>query len=262
MPYQMLTLDINDHIATITLNRPGAYNAVNMQLALELLDATTRVDEDPEIRCVVVTGAGKAFCAGGDVKEFHDQLSQIGVHLKHLTGPLHGALSRIARMPKPVVAAVNGVVAGAGVGLMLACDLSYAVETATLTIAYTRIGANPDASLTFWLPRLVGTRRALELTYLNRILTAREASAWGLFNDVFPLDKFHNEVYAIASGLANGPTLAYARSKKLCYISLNETLETQMEYEAREISDNGRTDDFREGVLAFVKKRTPTFHGK
>jgi len=131
-----------------------------------------------------------------------------------------------------------------------------------LTMAYTRIGANPDAGLTFWLPRLVGMRRAFELMYLNRTLTAREASAWGLFNDVFPLDLFHNEVYAIASRLANGPSLAYARSKKLCYISLNETLETQMEYEAREISDNGRTDDFREGVLAFVKKHPPTFHGK
>jgi len=262
MPYDMLTLDIHDHVATITLNRPGFYNALNIQLALELLDATTRVDEDPEIRCVVLTGAGKAFCAGGDVKEFHDQLSQIGVHLKHLTGALHGAVSRIARMPKPVVAAVNGVVAGAGLGLMLACDLSYAVETAAMTVAYSRIGANPDASLTFWLPKLVGMRRALELTYLNRALTAREAYDWGLINGVIPSDKFPNEVYAIAQQLANGPTLAYARSKKLCYISPSETLETQMEHEAREISDSGKTDDFREGVLAFLKKRTPTFHGR
>jgi 2-(1,2-epoxy-1,2-dihydrophenyl)acetyl-CoA isomerase len=165
-------------------------------------------------------------------------------------------------MPKPVVAAVNGVVAGAGVGLMLACDLSYAVETATLTIAYTGIGANPDVSSTFWLPKLVGMRRALELTYLNRVLTAREAYDWGLVNGVIASAKFPSEVFEIARQLANGPTLAYARSKKLCYASMNETLETQMEHEAREISDSGKTDDFREGILAFIKKRTPTFHGR
>jgi 2-(1,2-epoxy-1,2-dihydrophenyl)acetyl-CoA isomerase len=261
MPYQTLNVDIDDHLATISLNRPDAYNAINLQLARELLDATTQVDEDPDVRCVVVTGVGKAFCAGGDVKEFHDQLSRISAHLKQLTASLHGAISRIAGMPKPVIAAVNGVVAGAGLGLMLACDLSYAVENATLTVAYTRIGASPDASLTFWLPRLVGMRRAFELTYLNRTLTAREAYAWGLFNGVIASDKFTDEVFGVARQIADGPTLAYARSKKLCNLSLSQTLESQMEFEAREISDNGKTDDFREGVLAFVKKRTPTFHG-
>jgi len=261
MPYQTLNVDIDDHLATISLNRPDAYNAINLQLARELLDATTQVDEDPDVRCVVVTGVGKAFCAGGDVKEFHDQLSRISAHLKQLTGSLHGAISRIVGMPKPVIAAVNGVVAGAGLGLMLACDLSYAVENATLTVAYTRIGANPDASLTFWLPRLVGMRRAFELIYLNRMLTAREAFAWGLFNGVIATDKFTDEVFGVARQIAEGPTRAYARSKKLCNLSLSQTLESQLEFEAREISDNGKTDDFREGVLAFVRKRTPTFHG-
>jgi 2-(1,2-epoxy-1,2-dihydrophenyl)acetyl-CoA isomerase len=164
-------------------------------------------------------------------------------------------------MPKPVIAAVNGVVVGAGLGLMLACDLSYAVENATLMVAYTRIGATPDASLTYWLPRLVGMRRALELTYLNRVLTAKEAYAWGLLNGVYTSDKFADEVSGVARQIADGPTLAYARSKKLCNLSLSQTLESQMEFEAREISDNSKTDDFREGVLAFVKKRSPTFQG-
>jgi 2-(1,2-epoxy-1,2-dihydrophenyl)acetyl-CoA isomerase len=262
MPYEMLRLDLHDHVATLTLNRPDAYNAVNPPLARELLEATTQVDEDPAVRCLVITGAGKAFCAGGDVKGFHDHLADIGVHLKQLTDLLHGAVSRLARMPKPVIAAVNGVVAGGGMGLMLACDLSYAVETATLTMAYTRIGANPDGSSTFWLPRLVGVRRALELIYTNRILTAQEAYAWGLLNGVVAAEKFPDEVYAVAQQLANGPTLAYARAKKLCSSSVNETLETQMEYEAREIAESGKTEDFREGILAFMQKRAATFTGR
>jgi 2-(1,2-epoxy-1,2-dihydrophenyl)acetyl-CoA isomerase len=164
---------------------------------------------------VVITGAGKAFCAGGDVKEFHDQLLHIGPHLKHLTGALDGAISHLARMPKPVVAAVNGVVAGGGLGLMMACDLAYAIETATFSAAYSRIAANPDASTTFWLPRVVGIRRALELIYLNRNLTAWEALSWGLLNGVIPAEKFSVEVPELARKLAHGPTLAYGRSKKL-----------------------------------------------
>ncbi len=262
MAYESLLLDIRDHVATITLNRPDAYNAVNVQLARELLEATTQVDEDPQVRCLVITGVGKAFCAGGDVKGFHDNLSQIGTHLKQLTGLLHASVSRIARMPKPVIAAINGVVAGGGMGLMLACDLSYAVESATFTLAYTRIGANPDGSSTFWLPRLLGPRRALELIYTNRVLTAQEAYAWGLLNGVVAPDKFPDEVYGMGRQLAQGPTLAYGRAKQLCYTSVNETLETHMENEAREIADSGKTDDFREGILAFIQKRPPAFQGR
>jgi 2-(1,2-epoxy-1,2-dihydrophenyl)acetyl-CoA isomerase len=261
MPFDTLTLDIHHHIATLTLNRPDAYNAVNVPLARELLDAITQVDEDPAVRCVVITGAGKAFCAGGDVKGFHDHLPEIGTHLKQLTHLLHGAVARLARMPKPVIAAANGAVAGGGMGLLLACDLAYAVETATLTMAYTRIGANPDGSSTFWLPRLVGVRRALELIYTNRVLSAQEALAWGILNGVMAPERFPDEVYAVARQLAQGPTLAYARAKKLCLTSLNETLETQMENEARDIADSGKTEDFREGIAAFIQKRTAAFQG-
>jgi 2-(1,2-epoxy-1,2-dihydrophenyl)acetyl-CoA isomerase len=262
MAYQALTLDIQDHIATLTLNRPEAYNAINAQLARELLEATTALDDDPAVRCVVLTGAGQAFCAGGDVKEFQAHLPQISTHLKRLTGLLHGAVSRLARMPKPVIAAVNGVVAGGGMGLMLACDLCYAVETASLTMAYTRIGANPDGSSTFWLPRLVGVRRALELIYTNRVLSAPEAYGWGLLNGVFPPETFRDQVSAVARQLAQGPTLAYARAKKLCYASLTETLETQMEQEARAIAESGQSADFRQGLVAFIEKRPPAFQGQ
>ncbi len=262
MPYDALIVEIRDHIATLTLNRPNAYNAVNAQMAGECLEAITLVDEDPTVRCVVITGAGRAFSAGGDVKGFQDHLPEIGIHLKQLTHLLHGAVSRIARMPKPVIAAVNGVVAGGGMGLLLACDLAYAVETATLSMAYTRIGANPDGSSTFWLPRLVGARRALELIYTNRVLSAPEALGWGLLNGVMAPERFMEEVYAIARQLAQGPTLAYARAKKLCYASLNESLETQMEHEAHEIAASGKTEDFHEGITAFMEKRPPIFQGK
>ena len=262
MPYEALTLDIQDHIATLTLDRPDAYNAVNTLAAREFLDAITQVDEDSAVRCVVITGAGKAFCAGGDVRGFHDHLPEIGTHLKQLTHLLHGAVARIARMPKPVIAAVNGVVAGGGMGLLLACDLAYAVETATLTMAYTRIGANPDGGSTFWLPRLVGVRRALELIHTNRVLSAQEALAWGILNGVIAPQHFPDEVYAVARQLAQGPTLAYARTKRLCYTSLDATFETQMAHEADNIADSGKTEDFREGIVAFIQKRAPLFQGQ
>ena len=147
-------------------------------------------------------------------------------------------------------------------GILLACDLAYAVETATLSMAYTRIGANPDGSSTFWLPRLVGARRALELIYTNRVLSASEALAWGLLNGVMAPEHFPEEVYAVARQLAQGPTLAYARAKKLCYASLNESLDTQMANEAHEIAASGKTEDFREGIMAFMEKRPPIFRGR
>ncbi len=262
MPDDTLTLTMHDHIATVSMNRPDAYNAVNEPLARQFLELITQVDEDPTVRCVVLTGTGKAFCAGGDVKDFHEHLPGVGVHLKQLTHLLHGAVSRIARMPKPVIAAVNGVVAGGGMGLMLACDLAYAVETATFCMAYTRIGANPDGSSTFWLPRLVGVRRALELIYTNRVLSAQEALAWGILNGVMPPERLADEVYAVARQLAQGPTLAYARAKELCYASVNESLETQMEHEARAIVDSSRTEDFRAGIEAFMQKRAAVFQGR
>jgi 2-(1,2-epoxy-1,2-dihydrophenyl)acetyl-CoA isomerase len=145
---------------------------------------------------------------------------------------------------------------------MLACDLAYAVETATLTMAYSRIAANPDGSSTFWLPRLVGMRRALELIYTNRILSAPEALTWGILNGVVTPARFPDEVYAVARQLAQGPTLAYGRSKKLCFVGVNETLETQMEHEARDIAESGKTEDFREGIQAFIHKRPPFFQGR
>ena len=175
MAYQYLLCDRTDHVGTITLNRPDAFNAFNAEMGRELYRAVLELDEAPDVRCIVLAGAGKAFCGGGDVKEFVDALPRIGVHVKELTTYLHGAVSRLARSGKPVVSAVNGVVAGGGLGVALAGDVVVAAESARFTMAYSRIAASPDGGSSYLLPRLVGLRRAMELYFTNRVLSAREA---------------------------------------------------------------------------------------
>jgi 2-(1,2-epoxy-1,2-dihydrophenyl)acetyl-CoA isomerase len=262
MSYEKIAFDLSDGIGTITFNRPEAFNALDMQLAREFHDAIVTCSEDDAVRVVLITGTGKAFCAGGDVKGFCEKIDQIGVHVKLLTTELHGAVSRMIRMSKPTITAVNGVAAGGGMSLALAGDLILATASARFTMAYTQIGASPDGSSSFFLPRMVGVKRALELTFLNRVLSAHEAMEWGIVSQVFADEQFPQEVRRIATRLAQGPTLAYGRAKTLLYSSTSETLETQMEHEAQCIAACGKTADFREGIFAFAEKRTPTFQGR
>ena len=262
MKYEAVNYEVKDAVATITLNRPAAYNALDMALGRDLFHASIEADEDRGVRCIVITGAGKAFCAGGDVVGFHDHIDRVGVVIKQLTIFLHGAISRLARTPKPVLMAVNGVAAGAGMSLALAGDLAIAAESVKFDLAYARIGAAPDGSSTYYLPRLVGMRRALELYCTNRSLSAREALAWGLVNRVVPDAGFPGAVSQLARELAQGPTLAYGRAKLLFQHSTQESLETQMELEAQAIAATGKTEDFRNGVAAFVNKQRPTFAGR
>src|SRR2546425_1159069 len=263
MPYQTLLLDRADAVATITLNRPDAYNALNLALGRDLFAAALEVDEDPGVRCVVITGAGKAFCGGGDVKDFAEALPRIGVLVKELTTYVHGAVSRLVRSPKPVIVAVNGVAAGGGLSLALSGDLVLAAESARFTMAYSKIGATPDGSSSYFLPRLVGLRRAMELYFTNRVLTAREAAEWGLITRAVPDAEFKAAVETLARELAQGPSKAFGAAKRLFHQSTWESLETQMEAEAQAIAASGRTEDFRAGVTAFAdKKPVPTFHGR
>lgn len=262
MAYQYLRLERHDHVATITLNRPEAYNALDLQLGRELFHAALEVDEDPGVRCVVITGAGKAFCAGGDVKDFVDNLRRIGILVKELTTYLHGAVSRLTRSAKPVIMAVNGVAAGGGLSLALSGDIVVAAESARFTMAYARIAATPDGSSSYFLPRLVGLRRALELYLTNRVLSAREALEWGLVTRVVPDAELWSAVDSLARELAAGPTLAIGAAKRLFHQSTWESLETQMELEAQAIAASGHTEDFRAGVTAFANKTVPTFHGR
>ena len=262
MDYQSLILERKDNVATITLNRPDAFNALNLALGRDLFHASIEVDEDPEVRCVVVTGTGKAFCAGGDVKDFVDNLPRVGALVKELTTYLHGAVSRFCRTDKPVIMAINGVAAGGGLSLALSGDLVVAAESARLTMAYSKIAATPDGSSSYFLPRLIGMRRTMELYFTNRVLTAREAFEWGLVTRVVPDTEFKTAVATLAREMAQGPSRAYGGAKRLFHESTWTSLETQMELEAQAIANSGRTDDFRAGVTAFAEKKSPVFRGR
>jgi 2-(1,2-epoxy-1,2-dihydrophenyl)acetyl-CoA isomerase len=262
MSYETIGVDQAAQVRTITLNRPDAFNSLSLTLGRDLFHAALEADEDPEVRCVVITGTGKAFCAGGDVKDFVDNLSRIGVHIKELTTYLHGAISRLARSNKPVITAVNGVAAGGGFSLALSGDLVVAAESARFTMAYSKIAATPDGSSSYFLPRLIGLRRAMELYFTNRVLGAREAEAWGLVTRVVPDADLRSTVEALARELAQGPSLAFGAAKRLFHQSTWESLETQMELESQAIAASSHTEDFRAGVTAFAAKKTPTFRGR
>ena len=260
--YARLKFDVRDGVAHITLNRPEAANALNLEMAQELLRAVLRCDEDPEVRAVLVTGAGDMFCVGGDLKSFSEQGEHLPHHLKEVTTYLHAAVSRMARMDPPVVAAVHGAAAGAGMSLACACDLVLAAESARFTMAYSNAGLTPDGSSTYYLPRLVGLKRALELTLTNRQLSAREAMEWGLVARVVPDEDLPEDATTLASHLAAGATKALGAAKRLLRGGWTETLETQMEHETQTIADMARTADAREGISAFLEKRQAEFTGQ
>lgn len=260
MSYRNFEYGVHEHVARITINRPKAYNAFDLDSMQELFDIVNRCSSDRAVRAVVISGSGdKAFCAGGDVAGFANDPATVDLLLKQMTGYLHMAISRLAWMDAPVLAAVNGVAAGAGLSLVAACDLAIAAEHASFTSAYTLIGLSPDGSSTYFLPRLIGRRRTIELYLTNRVLKADEALDWGLVNQVVPQAGFAEAVNQLAAKLASGPTRAYGGVKKLMMMSDNDTLESQMERETRQIVELSQTADGREGVRAFVDKRKPRF---
>lgn len=262
MNYQTIDLTREGALAILRFNRPESYNALNDHMTNELIDAIIDIQDDPEVRALILTGEGPAFHAGGDVKAFDSQGDAVPRFIDRMVIPFHAFMSHLVRMPKPVIAAVNGTAAGAGFSIAMACDLIVAREDAVFTAAYSGIGASPDGSMTYFLVRLVGMRRAMELYLTNRVLTAHEALDWGIVNRILPADIFWEEVKKMAGMLANGPTAAYGRAKELFYHSLNHELETQMELEAKSIIASARTEDFREGIRAFTEKRAPVFKGR
>jgi len=260
--YKTLLFDVRDNVAHLTLNRPDAANSINEDMGKDLMHAALRCDEDPEIRAVLISGAGKIFSGGGDLKDFISKGDQLPYHIKEITTYLHAAISRLTRMDAPVVAAVHGAVAGAGMSIAIACDIVVAAETTRFMVAYTRAGLVPDGSSTYFLPRIVGLKRALELTLTNRMFSAQEALQWGLVTRVVPDNELLAQARAIAVQLAAGPTRAYGISKRLLHSGWMETLETQMENESQAIANSARTLDAREGITAFLEKRPPKYKGK
>jgi 2-(1,2-epoxy-1,2-dihydrophenyl)acetyl-CoA isomerase len=260
--FDTLDLEVGEGVAHVTLQRPEVGNAINAEMARDLMNFALRCDEDPAVRAVVLSGSGRMFCSGGDLKSFAQYGEDLLRHIKETTTYLHAAVSRFARMDAPLIAAVHGAAAGAGLSLTLACDLVLADEDARFTLGYSKVGLTPDGSSTYFLPRLVGFRRAMELTLTGRVLSAQEAREWGIATRVVSEADLLSEAAELATKLAAGPTGALGASKRLLHAGWNESLETQMEAETRAITDIARTAEAREGVSAFVEKREPSFQDR
>lgn len=262
MNYEKIDFELRDQIAWITINREAAFNALDLQAMQELMDIANRCGSEPGIRAAVITGRGsKAFCAGGDVADFAENADRVTLLLKEMTTCLHTAISRFARMDAPLIARINGVAAGAGLSLAAGCDLAICTSDSKFTSAYTAIGLTPDGSSSYFLPRLIGVRRTMELYLTNRTLTATEALDWGLVNQIVAADELDSTVEKLAAKLASGPTKAHGGVKKLLQMTFNDSLESQMERETRTIVNMSTTEDGKEGVKAFTEKRKPTFSG-
>jgi 2-(1,2-epoxy-1,2-dihydrophenyl)acetyl-CoA isomerase len=246
-------------VAKLTLDRPRVGNAINVPLARALMEAAIECDENHAIRSVLLTGAGRLFCSGGDVGEFAAASDSVAPLLKELTAYLHMAIARFARMGKPLVTAINGPAAGAGMSLAILGDIAIAAETAHFTMAYTTVGLSPDGGSTWLLPRLVGLRRAQEMIMTNPRITAADAVTLGLITRQVADSLLMDEASTIANQLANGPTFAFGKTRNLLLQSFHSSFETQMEEEARAIAESGKSRAGQEGIRAFLEKRTPEF---
>jgi 2-(1,2-epoxy-1,2-dihydrophenyl)acetyl-CoA isomerase len=259
MAWETILFEVADGVATLTLNRPDKLNAFNDQLHLDIADALGRVESDGEIRALVITGAGRGFCSGADLSS---RLDRQGGTNDALDRHYHPRLRRLRAVRKPVIAAVNGPAAGAGMSLALACDIVIAAQSATFIQAFTRIGLVPDAGSTYFLPRLIGTARAKGLTLLAEPLTAAQAEAWGLIWKAVPDDRLMAETMAVAKKLAKGPTFALGLTKNAIDASLGNALDTQLALERDFQAEASQSRDFREGVAAFLEKRPAKFSGR
>ena len=244
-------------VLTITLNRPDVLNALNAATHKALAAALKEARAD-EVRAVVLTGAGRGFCVGQDLTEFREDAGDIGARLR---GNYHPNIKAIRALEKPVIAAVNGAAAGAGLSLVCACDLRIASDQATFVPAFVNIGLVPDSGGTFFVTRLVGQARAFEWLCSGRRLTAAEAERWGVVSEVVPAEVLATRAAELALEFAALPTRAIGMTKRLLDRALTAGLDDQLEWEAQLQTAATRTDDFREGVAAFLEKRPPDFQG-
>ncbi len=261
--FEQIRLDIDDGVATVTLNRPERLNSFTAQMHGELRQAMRVIRDDAAIRVMVLTGAGRAFCAGQDLGERRrtndGNKPDLGESLRKNYHPLVLALRALE---KPVIAAVNGVAAGAGASIALACDLVIAAESASFIQAFCKLGLVPDAGGTHFLTRSLGAPRAMGLALLGERLSAQQAQQWGLIWRCVADAQLMSEVDKLARHLAQGPTLGYARTKQAIYAAEQHALEQQLAVESTLQSELGRSDDYAEGVAAFLDKREPHFAGR
>jgi len=254
-----LLVERDGAVLRLTMNRPDQANALSMAGAQALIDATIACDEDETIRCVVLTGAGRYFCGGGDIGGMLAADEGPGAHLKRLAGAFHVAVARLARMSKPLVTVVNGPAAGAGVSIAALGDIVLAGASANFTLAYGAIGLSPDGGASWLLPRLIGLRRAQEMALLNRRLSAEEAADCGLITRVVPDDQLAAEAEAVVAKLASGPATALGRTRRLLLEGMDRSFEAQLEAELQSIAACAASPHGQEGIASFVEKRKPDF---
>lgn len=255
--------EVSGHVATLTLNRPESLNALNLAMIDDLRTTTARAAFDPDVRAVVLRGAGDHFMAGGDLKWFRDQLAmspqQRQIRFEEMIAVAHTSILSLKGMPKPVIATVHGAVAGFGMSLMMACDLVVAADNAYFTLAYSNIALSPDGGATWSLPRQVGLKQAMEIALLGDRFDATCARELGLVNRVVPLAQLTAEAEGLAQRLAAGPAAALARTKALLNQSLDTALETQLHAEQRAFAACGAHPDFNEGLAAFFERRKASY---
>jgi 2-(1,2-epoxy-1,2-dihydrophenyl)acetyl-CoA isomerase len=264
MTDQPVSYAVEGGVATITLDRPEAMNSLDVATKVALHDAVTRAAGDPAVRCVVLTGTGRAFCVGQDLKEHVEILNSGSSDELFRTVPEHynPIVTAVATMPKPVIAAVNGVAAGAGASLAFACDFRILADTAGFNLAFSGIALSCDTGSSWTLPRLVGQAKALELLYFPRTVPAEESLELGLATRVVPADALAAEVDALAQRLAAGPTVSFGAIRRSVAFSAGHDFESSLAFEAEMMALTGATEDHRDAVDSFVAKKKPTFQGK
>jgi 2-(1,2-epoxy-1,2-dihydrophenyl)acetyl-CoA isomerase len=256
--------DVADGVGTITLNRPDSLNTLDTATKTALRDALESAAADRSVRCVVLTGTGRAFSVGQDLREHVDNLANMPLQQIWSTVPEHynRICSALATMPKPVIAGVNGIAAGAGASLAFACDFRIVADTAGFNMAFTAIALSCDTGSSWTLPRLVGQAKAAELLMLPRTVSAEEALTLGIATKVVDTESLADEVRRLATQLASGPTVAFAAIRRTLAYSAAHSLEESLTFEAEMMANTGETEDHRDAVAAFVEKRKPTFHGR
>ena len=262
-PQNALVAEIHDGVGVVTLNRPEALNAVTPQLARALADTLAELPEDGSVRALLVTGAGKAFCSGGDVRAMSAALDDDPRQFfLELTESLHRVTLSLLNARVPTVAAVNGPAVGFGFGLALSCDLVLASERATFTMAHGQVGQIPDGGGWYLLPRVIGRKRALDMYLTRRELDAETAQEWGIVTETIPVSSFREVSLGFAREIAQGPTLAYMHAKRRLGEGWNQNLEAYLDEQRRVIVELGASRDFAEGVRAFLERRAPKFRGE